>query len=75
MVSKRKIIKQFGGNICRQCINKTNKIHLLHSDCRYELMYPRKCPCCGEMKNIVTGFVLSGYVKSIFKKKGKYSSR
>ena len=67
MVTIGKIISKFGGNICRQCINKKYNIHLIHKDCRYDIIYPSLCPKCNEMKNIVTGFQLSGYLKLLFK--------
>ncbi len=67
MVTIRKIKKRFVSNICRQCINKTYNIHLLHTDCKYGLMYPGLCPVCKEMKNIVTGLRLSGYWKLLTK--------
>ncbi len=73
MINIKKIRKQFGGNVCRQCINKEYGIHLLHTDCQYGMMYPGKCPCCGDMKNIVTGIKLSGFFKSFGARKGKYT--
>ena len=69
MLTNEKIIKQFGRNICRRCINKSYNISLLNTDCYYNFPYPQKCPCCNEMKNIVTGFRLSGYLKSMITKK------
>ena len=74
MVSIKKIKKMYGSPTCRQCVNKTYRVHLLHTDCRYELSSPNKCPRCGEMKNIVTGFMLSGYLKTLFKKGKKYGT-
>ena len=71
MVSFNKLKKLYGGNVCRQCINKTYSIHLLHTDCVYGFMYPAKCACCREMKNIVTGMKLSGVFKSLFKRAEK----
>ena len=52
MVTINKIRKRYGGNICHQCINESYKTNLLHTDCKYGLMYPSKCAKCGEMKNI-----------------------
>ena len=71
MISLKKIRKRFGSYICRQCINKAYGIHILHQDCDYELIYPKQCPSCGELKNIVTGLTLKGYLKSLFKR-GKF---
>ena len=67
MVTINQIRKRYGGNICRQCINQAYKTNLLHTDCKYGLMYPSKCAKCGEMKNIVTGLRLSEYLKSMTK--------
>ena len=67
MVTKRKIKKRFGGSICRQCINKTYRVHLLHTDLKYELIYPVQCPACGEMKNIPAGFRFGGFMKLLYK--------
>lgn len=64
MVTMKKIRKLYGGKVCRLCINETYNIHLLNTDCIYG-MYPAKCAKCGEMKNIVTDFRLSGYLKSM----------
>lgn len=66
MVTISKIISKFGGNICRRCINETFNSTLLSEDCLYE-MYPSKCSCCGEMRNIVSGFRSSGKIKLLFK--------
>lgn len=71
MITFGKLKKLYGGNVCRQCINKTYKVHLLHTDCVYGLMYPAKCSSCGEMKNIVTGLRISGVLKSLTKKAEK----
>ncbi len=67
MVTMKKIKKLYGGNICRQCINKTYKTHLVHTNCQYDQIYASLCPRCNEMKNIVTGFKLSGFLKLLFK--------
>lgn len=72
MVRIKHIKKLYGSATCRQCVNKTYRVHLLHTDCRYELIYPKKCPVCGEIKNIVTGFMLSGYFKTLFKRGKKF---
>ena len=67
MVTIKKIQKRFGGNVCRQCINETYDLHLLHTDCRYDHPYPSLCPNCRQMKNIVTGLQLSGFMKLLTK--------
>lgn len=71
MVSIKKIKKLYGTNVCRKCVNKTYVINLLHTDCKYGLIYPKQCPLCKDVKNIVTGFKLSGYIKSIMRKAKK----
>lgn len=73
MVRIKRIKKLYGAATCRQCVNKTYNMHLLHTDCRYGMIYPKKCPVCGEVKNIVTGFMLSGYIKSFFRRAKKYA--
>ncbi len=68
MVTIKTIRKKFGGNVCRQCINKEYGVHLLHTDCKYDMMmYPMLCPSCNEMKNIVSGLQISGLAKLMFK--------
>ena len=67
MVTIKKIRRLYGGRVCRSCINTTYNIQLLNTDCKYGLLYPSQCVKCGEMKNIVTGLRLSGYIKSIIK--------
>ncbi len=67
MLTVKRIKKRFGGNVCRQCINKTYHIHLRHKNCIYALPFPALCQCCREMKNIVTGLRFSGYLITITK--------
>ncbi len=67
MVTNKTILKQFGGYVCRRCLNDFYNVHLLHSDCEYKSMYPGKCPRCQEMKNIVTGLKFSGFIKLLTK--------
>lgn len=74
MVSVKELKKLYGTNVCRQCANKTYDIHLVHTDCQYGLIYPKQCSSCKEVKNIVTGFKLSGYLKSVMKKAKKYEA-
>ena len=67
MVTIRRIKNKFNGCICRKCINETFHSRLSHKDCRYDLLYPACCPCCDEMRNIVTGLKFSGIMKMLFK--------
>lgn len=58
--------REYRGKICRCCINETYHTCLFSTDCMYGI-YPAKCARCGEVKNIVIGLRLSGYLKSITK--------
>lgn len=37
---------------CRKCLNKTFKMNLKREDVGI-FLYPMKCSCCGESKNII----------------------
>lgn len=60
------IRQRYGVHICRRCINEEYGVRLTSQDCVYDCHYPRKCPRCGEMRNIVTGFRFSGRAKLLF---------
>ena len=64
MVGINRIKADFGRYICRSCINTEYGSHLTTKDCMYGI-YPDKCVCCGEMRNIVIGFRLSGSLKML----------
>ena len=66
MASIEQVKQHFNGSVCRRCINNAYKVNLTRGDCHY-YYYPRNCACCKEMKNIVSGFTISGRVKMIFK--------
>lgn len=70
----RSIRETYGRDICRRCLNRLCRTRLEPSDCRYAEPYPQLCPCCGEMRSIVTGFSLSGRLK-LLGKTPKYRSR
>ena len=57
----------YGEYICRRCINRELGTHLKTNDCLYGI-YPSKCACCGNRRNIVVGFRLSGRLKLLLKK-------
>ncbi len=56
----------YGGYICRRCINREFGARLKPNDCIYE-MYPSRCVCCGETRNIVIGFKICGSLKLLLK--------
>ena len=66
MVTIDTIRRRYGVHICRRCINEEYHVKLDPENCIYDCHYPRKCPRCGEMQNIVTGFRLSGKAKLLF---------
>ena len=65
MLTTKRIVSKYGGNICRHCINAQYHIHLYPADCVYE--DHRKCPRCREVKNIVGGFQGKGVWKMLLK--------
>ena len=67
MISIKDIQREYGQCICRRCINKLADAHLKRSDCIYN-SYARFCPACGEIRNIVNDFHLSGTLKLLGKK-------
>lgn len=63
-----RIRNQYGGDICRHCINTKYGAELHRSDCLYDLdLYNYSCPCCGERRHIVRGLRFSGWLKTLFK--------
>lgn len=66
MVTIADIRRRYGVHICRRCINEEYPVKLDPENCIYDCHYPRNCPRCGEMQNIVTGFRLSGKAKLLF---------
>ncbi|MBQ1504445.1 MAG: hypothetical protein IIZ49_03545 [Oscillospiraceae bacterium] len=67
MIGQNAIRSRFGGPICRRCINETYRANLTPADCRYPYPFKNRCPCCGEQRNIVGSFRLSGQMKMLFK--------
>ena len=67
MLGTGRLKTQYGGNICRRCINSAYGTHLRPSDCRYldEDLHP--CPACGVPQHIVCGFRLIGACKMLLK--------
>lgn len=56
------------GNSCRSCINKKYHVKLERKDCIYEY-YPRMCPECNKVKNIVKDINFWSKIKLMFKRK------
>lgn len=65
MLSAKRIKRRFGGDICRDCINRTCHVRLDPEDCIYGYLYT--CPCCGEVRNIVANLTLVGRLKLLFR--------
>ena len=65
MLSMKTVIRDFGGSVCRRCINKQYHLDLQPRDCRYQDPYPRLCPNCKEMHHIVGGFSFTGKLKTL----------
>jgi len=63
MSALQSIRKEFGRDVCRRCLNQLCQAQLEGTDCVYGDPYPRRCPCCGEMRHIVSGLRLSGRLK------------
>ena len=65
MLSVKRIKRRFGGDICRDCINRTYRARLDPEDCVYGYLYT--CPSCGEVRNIVVGLTPAGRLKLLFR--------
>ncbi|MBQ2461525.1 MAG: hypothetical protein II504_03710 [Clostridia bacterium] len=60
MWTTKRIRREFGGNVCRHCINSMTGVHLYPRDCHYEAKRGI-CPRCHlENKHIVCGFTFGG---------------
>ena len=66
MVSMNRIHREIGYSVCRHCICEVYGVHVLTKDCYYD-HYPQKCVRCGEMRNIVIRFRISGMLKLLFR--------
>ena len=66
MLTTKPIVKKYGGNICRRCINEAYKTSLRHKDCNYGRS--GVCPRCRAIRHIVSGFTFSG-MKKMFRAK------
>ena len=65
-ISKRRIYRDYGGSVCRACMNDLTGVHLKRQNCLYA-PYPGLCPRCKEdNKNLVAKLKLSGIIRSIF---------
>ena len=66
MITMEKIRRDFGGNICRRCINETYRVQLRSHDCWYEY-YPHACPRCKEIQNTVNDLKLPAKLRLLLK--------
>jgi hypothetical protein len=67
MATERSVYKKLGNNVCRRCICKEFGVDLRPEDCIYKNPFPDVCHQCGELRNLVTGFRLSGKRKLLFR--------
>lgn len=65
MLSLKPVILEYGGNLCRRCLNRRYEVHLAHRDCREAPN--RECPCCRKVGSVVVGLTLSGRFKLLTK--------
>ena len=66
MLSLDMVRKEYGSYMCRRCINRRFSSSLQPNDCMYE-PFPRTCPKCGKVHNIVVGLSVVGHAKMLFK--------
>ena len=59
MLTTRRFKKQFGGNVCRHCVNDLMGVHLIPKECKY-VPGRSTCPRCLKNAHIVKGFKLKG---------------
>ena len=67
MINYQTIVEQYGGGICRRCLNRSFNVRLLPRDFTYDSPEARPCPCCGNIHHIVDGFRLTGKLKLLGK--------
>lgn len=64
-VSRHRVFHDYGGPICRACMNELTGVHLKRKNCLYA-SYPGLCPRCRvDNKNLVVKLKLSGIIRSI----------
>ena len=66
MFSLKPVILDYGGPLCRRCMNRRYGVHLAHRDC-IQSPSPRECPCCRKVESAVVGLKLSGRIKMLGK--------
>lgn len=65
MLTLKAVIRDYGGVICRRCLNRRYNVHLAHRDVREESN--QDCACCRRVGRVVTGLTLSGRIKLLRK--------
>lgn len=68
MVSYKYLRERGMGHFCLNCLNRRYNLKLKMEDCIFGY-YKYPCDQCGQMKNIVTGIVLTSRWKLLFGKK------
>ena len=67
MISMDKIRKEYGGYICRRCLNEIYHTNLTPRDCIYETIYLRECKRCHKSGHTVEGLNKKGMLKTLLK--------
>ena len=67
MATEKTIFLDFGGAVCRRCINQRYGANLQPKDCKYDSPYAQICPVCQEVHHIVHGLTASGKIKMLLK--------
>ena len=62
MLTLKPVIKDYGGYLCRRCMDRRYGVHLACRDC-IQTPDPRECPCCRNYTNLVMGLKLTGKTK------------
>ena len=66
MLTLKPVIKDYGGYLCRKCMDRRYGVHLACRDC-IQTPDPRECPCCRNYTNLVMGLKLTGKIKMVGK--------
>lgn len=67
MISMHQIYRDYGGPICRSCMNTMTKVHIQRKNCWY-VPYQGICPRCKQdNKNLVAKLKFSGKMKTLFR--------
>ena len=66
LVTRQKIYREYGGPVCRACMNEITGVHLVRKNCWY-MPYKGLCPRCHvDDKNLVAQLKFSGTIRALF---------